>query len=303
MTPTLTLTRGLPASGKTTFALAQLEAAEPGALSRVNRDSLRRMLHGQARYGHVTEQQVTAAARSTIRELLTARVDVICDDTNLRARHLRTLAGIGWAAGAEVVVRDFTDVTPDECVRRDAARGPDARVGEQVIRDMHARYLAGHTLPLPVPERPDTAAGEWYTPDPRLPAAVMVDIDGTVALHGDRSPYDTSRYHEDTPNQAVIASVRCMTLAGYRPVFCSGRDEEHRAVTQEWLDRHVALPGPLFMRPAGDRRRDDVVKLELFDTHIRHTYRVVCAYDDRDRVVAAWRSIGLTVMQVAPGDF
>jgi hypothetical protein len=45
------------------------------------------------------------------------------------------------------------------------------------------------------------------------------------------------------------------------------------------------------------------VKLDLFDAHIRHQYRLEYILDDRDQVVRGWRSIGLTVMQVAPGNF
>jgi hypothetical protein len=45
------------------------------------------------------------------------------------------------------------------------------------------------------------------------------------------------------------------------------------------------------------------VKLELFDENIRGVWNVKRVYDDRNRVVAAWRSIGLTVLQVADGNF
>lgn len=31
--------------------------------------------------------------------------------------------------------------------------------------------------------------------------------------------------------------------------------------------------------------------------------RVLCAYDDRDRVVVMWRAEGIPCFQVAPGDF
>lgn len=144
-----------------------------------------------------------------------------------------------------------------------------------------------------------------YVPNATLPAAVMVAIDGTVALHHDvRDPYDTSRYHLDLPNEPVITAVRAMFLTGHEVVFCSGRDETYRDVTEAWLDEHVDIPrAGLFMRQAGDRRRDDVIKLELFDAHIRDQFRITCAFDDRDRVVQAWRGIGLTVLQVADGAF
>lgn len=298
---TLTATRGLPASGKTTWALEQLAAVEAGQLARLNRDALRLQLHNQALHTPLSEHQVTLVQHAGIEVLLLAGVSVIVDDTNLRARHLRRLAEIAWRVGAEFVVRDF-DVPLEECLRRDRARSHP--VGEAVIRGMHDRYLAGHGQPLPVPVRVDVPVGALpYEPDPSLPSAVMVDIDGTVALHGSRDPYDPTRYHQDLPNRPVIEAVRAMHLAGHAVLFCSGREDTYRDVTRRWLDGHVAVPGQLLMRPAEDRRRDDVVKLELFDKHIRHSYNVVCVYDDRDRVVAAWRAIGLTVMQVAEGRF
>lgn len=298
---TLTATRGLPGSGKTSWALAQLAAAEPGQLARLNRDDLRQMLHNQAPHTPLTEQQVTLAQHAGIEQLLRAGVSVIVDDTNLRARHLRTLAELAWRCGAEFVVRDF-DTPLEQCLRRDQQRP--SPVGEAVIRGMHERYLAGRGLPLPVPVRIDAAVGALpYQPDLGMPVAVMVDIDGTVALAGNRDPYDPTRYHLDLPNRPVIEAVRAHYHAGHAILFCSGRDDTYRGVTRRWLDKHVGVTGALFMRPAEDRRRDDVVKLELFDKHIRHSYNVLCVYDDRERVVAAWRAIGLTVMQVAEGRF
>lgn len=136
------------------------------------------------------------------------------------------------------------------------------------------------------------------------PQAVMVDIDGTVALRGDRSPFDESRVGEDLPNVAVIRVVRLMQTAGYRVLFCSGRTDACRDATVAWLDRHVGVPyEALHMRTVGDFRKDSVVKLEIFDRHIRHSYQVVAVFDDRDQVVKAWRGIGLPVFQVAEGDF
>jgi hypothetical protein len=132
----------------------------------------------------------------------------------------------------------------------------------------------------------------------------MVDIDGCVALMAGRSAYDETRVHEDRPNPPVIAAVRAMYGAGHAVIFCSGRTDGCRPATEKWLAEHVAIPyAALHMRAAGDMRKDAVVKREIFDCHIRGQWDVTCIFDDRDQVVAAWREIGLTVMQVAPGDF
>jgi predicted kinase len=296
--PTLTITRGLPGSGKTTWAKQQ------GGHVRVNRDELRRMLHGGPLHAGWAEVQVTLAQRAQVEALLRAGLNVICDDTNLRARVVRELAELGRSVGAEVVVRDFTDVPVDECVARDAGRPADERVGEDVIRSMWQRYLAGRKLPLPVPALGPAVTPTHYTPPAGVPDAFLVDIDGTVALMGGRSPYDESRVGEDRPNEPVIRVVRALHAAGYRIVFCSGRTDACRDDTAAWLAAHVGIRyDALHMRAAGDQRKDSIVKAEIFDKHIRHAYRVVGVLDDRMQVVRMWRDLGLTVLQVAEGDF
>lgn len=136
------------------------------------------------------------------------------------------------------------------------------------------------------------------------PAAILVDVDGTVALRGGRSPYDESTVGDDAPNTPVVVAVRAMHAAGHLVVFCSGRTEGCRAETEKWLAEHVAVPyEALHMRPVGDFREDAALKRDIYDQHIAGRYEVVAVFDDRSRVVAMWRATGLPVFQVAYGDF
>lgn len=293
----LLITRGLPASGKTTFA----RKLQPYVV-RVNRDDIRLMLHGRRLFTQWAEAQVTAVQRDVVETLLRVRADVVVDDTNLRTQRVREWAELAVRHNATLEVHDFTDVPLAECLRRDAARPDDERVGEEAIRRMFDRYLKGRGLPLPIPwvEQKNVR----YVPDSTLPPAVLVDIDGTVAVMVDRGPYDWHRVGEDEPNQAVIDAVRAMHAAGNAVVFCTGRDEFSRRETEAWLDLYVGVPYEgLFMRPAGDSRRDSIVKQELFETRIRNQWRIVGVFDDRQQVVRMWRSMGLTVFQVAEGNF
>lgn len=297
----LIVTRGLPASGKTTFA----RKLQPGVV-RVNRDDLRRMLHGERLFTQWAEGQVTVVQRAQVEALLRAHADVCVDDTNLRSRTVRDWAQLAARFGATFELHDFTDVPVEECVRRDAERPEQDRVGEDAIRRLHDRYLAGRRLPLPIPTVEPGGPGTVYTPPPSAdaPEVVLVDIDGTVALMSGRSPYDMSRVGEDQPNHAVIAAVRAMHSAGYGVVFCTGRDASCREQTTAWLDQHVGVPYlALHMRAIGDARKDSVVKREIFDREIRDRYRVVGVFDDRMQVVQMWRQLGVTVFQVAEGDF
>jgi predicted kinase len=293
---TLTITRGLPASGKTTWAKSQ----QPSAV-RVNRDDLRRMLHGGTLGVGWAEVQVTIAQRAQIEALLRAGINVICDDTNLRARVVRELADLAIQVGAQVEVRDFTDVPLAVCLERDAGRPAAEQVGRDVIEGMHSRFLAGKRAGFELPAATPMVA---YSPPLDRPTAILVDLDGTVALIGDRSPYDGTRVHLDLPNPAVVEAVRALHAAGHAIVYCSGRTDDSRAGTEAWLDKHVGVPyAALHMRVTGDQRKDSVVKREIFDRELRDNWQIVAVLDDREQVVRMWRGLGLTVFQVAEGKF
>lgn len=296
----LIITRGLPGSGKTTWAQAWV-AEDPAARVRVNRDAMRKMLHfDQQAATHLTEQVITKACADLVRTYLRAGQDVVVDDTNLRQRHARAWATIAHITGAELEVKDFTGVPITVCIKQNNQRPEDQRVPLEVIEGMHMKFLNSGPLPHPTADAP--AAEEWepWEPTPGLHTVYLVDIDGTVALCGDRDIYDGSKAHLDTVNKEVARIV--LGLPG-QVIFMTGRSEDHRQVTEEWLlDNGFGWP-KVFMRPAGDKRRDDVVKHELFNQHIRDRFNVAGVFDDRNQVVTMWRAIGLTVFQVADGNF
>lgn len=301
MSGALTITRGLPASGKTTWARAYV-AGEPRAV-RVNRDDLRQMIYGEPVLSFAQEEVVTAAQTATVSALLAQDRTVIVDDTHLRAKHARAWADLALASGAAFVVADFLDVEVDVCVARDAARAArgERAVGEQVIRDMARKFLGRPLAPV---EPSDAGAGAAsYVPDPDLPPAWLVDMDGTLALMGSRSPYDWAAVGRDGLNVPVDRVVRALAGSGDAIVIMSGRDSVSREGTLAWLERHQVPATEVWMRAAGDTRRDAVVKAELFDAHVRGRWAVQGVLDDRDQVVRLWRGMGLTCLQVAPGGF
>ncbi|MFF3178654.1 polynucleotide kinase [Rhodococcus pyridinivorans] len=167
-------------------------------------------------------------------------------------------------------------------------------------RDRRERPRQRHRPPGNAPAPPAR-----YVEDPTLPAAWLVDIDGTLAHMSDRSPFHWHRVGEDAVSPAVEAAVRAFAAGPDRAaiVLLSGRDGVCRPETEEWLARHDIPYDELYMRPAGDNRKDSIVKAELFDRHIRHRYRIIAVLDDRDQVVRMWRRMGLVCFQVAEGDF
>lgn len=303
----LTITRGLPGSGKTTYAEAWVRQ-DPARRVRINRDALRAMIHFDQRNSiHETEQAITKVSHDLARTYLRKEFDVIVDDTNLRQRHAREWATLANVVGAEFEVKDLTQVPLETVLAQNLQRPADKVVPEKAIREMSTKFLNGR--PLPHPEADMPAAEEWepWEPTDGLEDVYLVDIDGTIALCGDRDIYDGSKVHLDTVNEPVAHIVQFLALMGHRIVFMTGRSQEYETETVQWLADHEFIgrfmKTELHMRPAGDKRKDSTVKHELFNEYIRGKYNIAGVFDDRKQVVDMWRAIGLTVFQVAEGNF
>jgi hypothetical protein len=142
---------------------------------------------------------------------------------------------------------------------------------------------------------------------------IIFDIDGTLAdvSHRQhflrRTPKDWAAFqaaaHLDPPHEPIVRLARTLTLVGHRIVLCSGRGEQERPVTEEWLDRHAIAHHGIYMRTEGDYRDDAIIKAELYERILADGFSPALVFDDRNRVVRLWRSLGLTCCQVADGDF
>jgi len=303
----LRITRGYPASGKTTYARAWV-AKDPEHRVRVNRDDLRWNLYG--RYTGLNNGQewtVTKAQRGAVKNLLTAGQSVIVDDTNLRLKFARAWADLAQSLGVDFKVVD-SEVPADVCELWDMTRFTkgERAVGGTVIGDFARRFPIGRWPEVTPSQHVDSATPEFYVPDKTKPMAWIVDIDGTLAhLHG-RSPFteNSAEYLTDTVDTTVAELVDDLHYtARYAIILLSGRGEQHRWPTETWLNVKGISYTRLFMRPEGDNRKDYIVKAELFDKYVRHNYNVVGVLDDRDQVVKMWRSIGLKCLQVQDGNF
>ena len=303
--PTIHVMTGLPASGKTTAA-RKLLADSGGRIRRINLDDLRAMLdnyEGGRTWSRAHEQTARDVQDAAVRTAIDGGFDAVVDNTHLTPHIPKRLKAAAMGR-AVFVVHDFTHVPIEECLRRDEAR--DNAVGEDVIRRLHGNHVKAikNGWRLTDAWMNDTPPVEPYVPDASLPSAIMCDIDGTLAIMGARGPYDFARCGEDVLNESVRRALVSFRLANDDSVvLLSGRGEEYREQTEGWLARHAVPYDELWMRPAGDMRRDDIVKAELFDAHLRHRYNVRVSLDDRDRVVALWRRMGLPTWQVNYGNF
>ncbi|WP_416211120.1 AAA family ATPase [Frankia sp. Cr2] len=149
--PTLTITQGLPGSGKSTWARDRVRQirTEGHQAGIVGRDMIRDML-GVDHYGNdIDERTVTLVQHSLVECLLLANIDVVVDDTNLNPVCRDRLRNLATRVSANFSVVDFTWVALEICIERDKRRPPrvpfgcaGAQVGEHVIRDLNVQHLA-----------------------------------------------------------------------------------------------------------------------------------------------------------------
>lgn len=294
---TLHMMRGVSGSGKTTRANT-LDAVV------VSRDTIRASLTGRrdkfAGDG-AFESKVTREQTRLVRDLLIARKDVVIDDTNLVLKHARKWANMANDYGHEFKVHDVK-VSLLKAMANNGRQLAGGWVDPEVITRQFDRacwdeVVADATHPFV----------DWspLVRDPKLPEIVTCDLDGTLAILADGySPYDPNHYAHDKVNLPVEV-VLDWAYERTNVWFLSGREDtvRGRKDTVEWLDYVVDGDRKLLMRAEGDMRRDDVVKVDLVNKHIRGKYNVLFHLDDRDRVVKALRTIGITVFQVAEGNF
>jgi phosphoglycolate phosphatase-like HAD superfamily hydrolase len=140
--------------------------------------------------------------------------------------------------------------------------------------------------------------------------AWFFDIDGTLSdpshrlHHIQKKPKDWRAFFAACDGDAPIPHMIDLAQMLPAPVVClSGRSDECRQLTVEWLTKHGVLIHGLFMRKAGDYRDDSVVKVELLAEAREAGFEPIMIFEDRKRVVDVWRKLGIPCAQIADGDF
>lgn len=299
------ITIGLPASGKTTWAK---EFCDTNSITRVNNDEIRNLLYlqqGHRNWSRKLESTVRSTRERMISDLAIAGADVVIDNTHLNPKTMTETISFCEGLGYSVELVDFRHVSLEECLRRDALREGHTQVGEKVILDMFNKFLktpADRDLPAWVPSNlPDC-----------IPDCIIVDIDGTLAKMKDRGPYEETKVYQDDVRKHVLFTILCMMNSNpeLKVFVFSGRSEKALNPTVKWLNDKCGLGVvnhknsdlifdneiELYMRKEGDRRRDSIIKKELFDLYVKERYNVIVVFDDRPQVIReCWTALNLPI--------
>jgi predicted kinase len=300
--PQLLILIGAPGAGKSTFSKYFIRTEENWM--RLCRDDFRMMNFSDSLLSNIEEKLLSDMLDTVTETLLSKKCNVLLDATHCRAEYLNhyikrfnTIADISFK-----IFECDVDELIARCEKRYAETGrylPESVI-RRFVKDLEVLKTTFDFSPRPMVHNSYVVKKQ----DASLPKAIICDLDGTLALIGDRDPYDASKSDEDGLNEAVASVLKLFALNGYKIILLSGREDIFREPTVRFLTKFAIPYHHLWMRRTKDFRKDAVIKREIFDREIGGKYYVEFVLDDRDQVVAMWRqNLQLNCFQVNYGNF
>lgn len=136
---------------------------------------------------------------------------------------------------------------------------------------------------------------------------ILFDLDGTLIninsiahLIGDWDAFAEASILCPA-NEPIAEFARLMQLH-YELVVCTGKGEAYRNRVCGWLSLQGIIPDLLLMRPANNFQSDAELKPALLRAALGEGWKgdILFAIEDRDKMVDAWRALGITCFQCAP---
>lgn len=275
---------GPPGSGKSTLAKQYTD------YEYINQDL-------QGKEGHL----------NLFKKALENQKDIIVDRMNFskeqRERYLNPAKSAGYETYIYVLHQSF-----EECFRRmqnrmDHPTIKDEKTAIKTLNFFFSKYERVTDDEAFIVKR--------FWPEGEKPNAIICDLDGTLCnvnhrLHFVKGPNKKNwkgffeALVDDSPNDWCR---NILSNAEYPIILCSGRTDQYRKLTEDWLDKWAVDYKHLFMRYRNDFRQDDIVKEILLDFEILTRYTPYYIIDDRQQVVDMWRKRGYVCLQCADGNF
>lgn len=140
---------------------------------------------------------------------------------------------------------------------------------------------------------------------------ILFDVDHTISdafwrddlIKRSRDSGDWEEYHskskEDKPIMDIVTLITLLAVVGdpFELYAITARPERWRKQTMEWFRKHGVMIDVLLMRPESAFKAAPKIKVDLCREE-GILDNILCLFDDREDVVAAFRELGITAFQV-----
>lgn len=148
-----------------------------------------------------------------------------------------------------------------------------------------------------------------------LPECIIIDIDGTLALHDTRNPFDYDKCMDDKLNWPIWELIRMIQKCRRNliTIIITGRSNQEvkdpksiftdiKQMTEAWLHKHDIEYNQIYIRSPFNSDPDYKFKEDIYNQHIKDQYNTLYVIEDRKQVIEMYRGLGLTVLDVAGWD-
>lgn len=286
--------QGVPASGKSTFARSLVLKDKSYVI--VSRDAIREARGEYWIPEH--EDYISDIEEFEIRSAIKHSLNPIIDATNLNPKTITKWKNLAKELNVNIEFKMF-EIDFTTALERDSKR--ERSVGKKVLERFFRDYFPDQLKAYYIDNR---LKEPFYSYNDEKEDCIIVDLDGTVCLHNGRSPYDLTRVSEDIPNYPLVRFLQEL-ICNKHIIFLSGREgtDQCRQDTINWLTENICshdfgYKWKLLMRDKNNFEPDEIIKERIFHKEIEPKYNVLAIFDDRDKVVKMWRSLGLLCNQV-----
>jgi hypothetical protein len=135
----------------------------------------------------------------------------------------------------------------------------------------------------------------------------IVDIDHTLANSFWRDfmigVVSWNEYHEaselDVPFPKMVELINALKKNGDLIIAVTGRTDNFRGLTLDWLIKHNIMVNDLLMRPEGVYLKNPEMKVQLISKYFNNVFDLIgYAIDDNEETILAYHKLGIATLQV-----
>ena len=304
--------RGIQGSGKSTWA-KQWVKEDPNHRIRINQDDFRNMFGVywlQDNSSNSIREKLTKALNTTaLEKAMFLGFNIVIDNMNLNPKTTKEIEDkvnefnhkFADLPSYEVEYKDFF-ISVDECIRRDSLR-PNP-IGEKVIKATYNRYRD-----MMIHSSITNEIDNWIPNNNNLEDAIIIDLDGTIALNIEGRPFYGEGCAEKIIEDSLIPGtsdlVKSMAKQGYKIIIVTGREgtTEIKEATKNWLAKYDIPYEEIYFRKVKDYSPGPICKENTYNNYIKGMYNIKFVLDDNQRCVDMWRDNGLICLQPNKGNF